>query len=279
MSRWPVHPAEAAFPEQTEEEFHVLLEDIRAHGQLIPVVICQDTEFRNMIGPFRTYIFLCETASGAGELVWTHANGPELDDVLVEGIESCTRHKTWPLSVCLVGAIENIETRWLQQPLGMVHSLDGIRQAAHQASLEKTTVIINRGTRTIELIGGPASQYVPGFVELGKYTFDDYLQLVQAAVREADAKARECARDGYVYCARSGGKIKIGFSTAPEARIEQLATGNPDIELLGYIPGTIKLETALHKRFAKSRVAGEWFTLSKEVSLWVDKVSGKFGEE
>lgn len=58
------------------------------------------------------------------------------------------------------------------------------------------------------------------------------------------------------------GLYKIGKSENPEKRIEQLACGNPTINLCFTINADI--ENELHQRFAKKRKHGEWFKLSKE---------------
>ena len=55
--------------------------------------------------------------------------------------------------------------------------------------------------------------------------------------------------------------IKIGYSTNPVQRLEQLQTGNPFwLYLHAVIEGDMDVEAAWHNKFAKSRVAGEWFT-------------------
>lgn len=54
--------------------------------------------------------------------------------------------------------------------------------------------------------------------------------------------------------------IKIGYGSSPADRIKTLQTGNPSrLHLLATIPGTQVDEHELHRRFASSRVAGEWF--------------------
>ena len=56
------------------------------------------------------------------------------------------------------------------------------------------------------------------------------------------------------------GQIKIGISYDPVGRLHDLRGASPvPLKLLGAIPGGIEQEIALHKRFAKQRLHGEWF--------------------
>jgi hypothetical protein len=69
-----------------------------------------------------------------------------------------------------------------------------------------------------------------------------------------------------VYFARSGDRIKIGWSRQVATRLAQLQTGNAaPIELLGVVPGGRSAERELHSRFAADRVSGEWFEASPEL--------------
>lgn len=64
-----------------------------------------------------------------------------------------------------------------------------------------------------------------------------------------------------VYFMQDGhhGRIKIGFSNDLEERLKDLRTANPDIRLLGSIPGDRTKETLVHRMFSKHRIEGEWF--------------------
>ncbi len=56
------------------------------------------------------------------------------------------------------------------------------------------------------------------------------------------------------------GNIKIGYAADPQARLATLQTGCPStLILLGSIPGGLEGERALHSRFRKHRVRGEWY--------------------
>lgn len=68
---------------------------------------------------------------------------------------------------------------------------------------------------------------------------------------------------GFIYWVRAPnpGHIKIGFSTNPTKRLEQLRIGSPvPLELVGLKVGCIEDEQALHKQLQAYRLHGEWFS-------------------
>ena len=69
-----------------------------------------------------------------------------------------------------------------------------------------------------------------------------------------------------IYFVRSGDLVKIGYASSVEKRIPTLRTSNPNaIVVLGAMTGDMEAERALHERFAKHRVRGEWFVLCDEI--------------
>lgn len=70
---------------------------------------------------------------------------------------------------------------------------------------------------------------------------------------------------GYVYYARNLSQIKIGFSTNPWARINELRTACPSIELLGLEKGTRDLERERQQQFAPYNIDREWFRQDKAI--------------
>ncbi len=59
-------------------------------------------------------------------------------------------------------------------------------------------------------------------------------------------------------------RVKIGKSTNVKARLRDLQTAAPDpLAILGTIPGD--REEELHARFAKVRLRGEWFRLTRDI--------------
>ena len=75
---------------------------------------------------------------------------------------------------------------------------------------------------------------------------------------------------GYVYFLQCEYRVKIGFARNVERRIADIACMCPfPVELLATEAGEIWHEQALHQRFAKSRVHGEWFNLSDEIRDYI----------
>lgn len=55
-------------------------------------------------------------------------------------------------------------------------------------------------------------------------------------------------------------RVKIGFTRSPKERLMAIQTTCPyPLEVLGVMPGTRKLEAALHELFRGRRKFGEWF--------------------
>jgi hypothetical protein len=71
-------------------------------------------------------------------------------------------------------------------------------------------------------------------------------------------------RSGFVYLIRRGKLTKIGFTTNPWARMQDLMNaGGITFKLVGIYMGRQDLETALHREFADCRHNGEWFALPR----------------
>ena len=81
---------------------------------------------------------------------------------------------------------------------------------------------------------------------------------------------------GYIYAMVSGDKCKIGWSSNPRARVSKVRSDTPaDVRLVGYIPGTIEDECAIHTDLLEWRAFGEWFRLEGAVVEFVESVRGK----
>lgn len=89
-----------------------------------------------------------------------------------------------------------------------------------------------------------------------------------------DARAQRMGRQGYVYCIgerKSMVVVKVGYSVNPEARVCELQTGNwRELRLLAKIKGTTETERALHLKYARDQILGEWF-------LGTDALLAEFG--
>lgn len=83
------------------------------------------------------------------------------------------------------------------------------------------------------------------------------------------------------------GFIKIGFSSNPEKRLEQLKTGCPHAQLLTKFVGTCKDEGKLHKLFFERQIAREWFKLNEDDIIAIQdyfegkeiKIEGRYKED
>lgn len=68
---------------------------------------------------------------------------------------------------------------------------------------------------------------------------------------------------GFVYFIKpvgQAGPIKVGHSIFPPDRLGALQTWSPvDLELISQFPGSFEIERAIHERFARWQVRGEWF--------------------
>ena len=57
------------------------------------------------------------------------------------------------------------------------------------------------------------------------------------------------------------GLVKIGRSLSPIARLQDMRTSSPDqLVMVAWARGMGELETDIHKRHAKERIHGEWFS-------------------
>lgn len=80
----------------------------------------------------------------------------------------------------------------------------------------------------------------------------------------------------FVYFARAGEYVKIGFSGWPEKRMKSIQTGCPlAITLQAKMPGTLKTELATKRRFSEYRVRrnGEWFRYEGELKVFIESLT------
>jgi hypothetical protein len=70
----------------------------------------------------------------------------------------------------------------------------------------------------------------------------------------------------YFITARDIGRVKIGYSAKPARRFSKVQSDSPTPLCLERVcDGTTTAEAALHARFSKHRIAGEWFALTPEI--------------
>lgn len=73
------------------------------------------------------------------------------------------------------------------------------------------------------------------------------------------------------FIADGAGHVKIGYSLNVSLRLIELQRSNAfELRVLGLMAGGRDTERALHERFAKHRIRGEWFYLMPEI---VDYIS------
>lgn len=73
-------------------------------------------------------------------------------------------------------------------------------------------------------------------------------------------------RSVYFIQRNEDGPIKIGTARKPQSRLTFLQTGSDArLYLRHHIPGWKKTERALHLRFARYRLTGEWFSPAQEI--------------
>ncbi len=84
---------------------------------------------------------------------------------------------------------------------------------------------------------------------------------------------RKPPRNSFVYFIQMGddGPIKIGWALDVKKRLLDLQCGSPfELRLLLSRPGCDVEEGLLHRRFARSRLRGEWFRPSPEVLAFIE---------
>lgn len=75
---------------------------------------------------------------------------------------------------------------------------------------------------------------------------------------------------GFVYFARSGEVVKIGFSKSVPKRLKGISTACPnEIEIIKIIPGTNQTERYFHTHFSAYRQKGEWFRLEGDLAAFL----------
>jgi hypothetical protein len=74
-----------------------------------------------------------------------------------------------------------------------------------------------------------------------------------------------------IYFIGGGDLVKIGWAADPMRRMDDLQTGSPvRLKLLGFYPGGLAMERALHARFSAARAHGEWFDPAKMRGLFLE---------
>lgn len=110
------------------------------------------------------------------------------------------------------------------------------------------------GRRIVEVDGGWKLVNYKKYRELGRH------------------EVASLATKGYVYYAHLPGRIKIGFSKNPWARMSDLRVTAPSVVLLGVEAGSLDVERDRHDQFKAHRIEGEWFTASSELMDFIERL-------
>lgn len=121
----------------------------------------------------------------------------------------------------------------------------------------------------------------------GEFGSDDFMACYHAAIAgdpapnvgEGAAKRAKISTgprtQGYIYFARAGSYVKIGFAKDVKARLRELQVSHHErLTLLRKEKGTMQDEAMFHSRFAGLRRRGEWFLLCGDLSKYVFAESG-----
>lgn len=77
------------------------------------------------------------------------------------------------------------------------------------------------------------------------------------------------------FIASESGPIKIGIANNPENRLKTLQTAHHErLRILATREGGFKQEYAYHQRFARKRLAGEWFERCPEIEAEIARLGG-----
>ena len=94
-------------------------------------------------------------------------------------------------------------------------------------------------------------------------------------IAEEEKVARATARRGFVYFIRGDHPeaVKIGWTSDLGSRLAHLQTAMASQIMLGAaISGTVFDERALHQRFARAWMRGEWFRLTKPLRSKIERL-------
>lgn len=84
--------------------------------------------------------------------------------------------------------------------------------------------------------------------------------------------------EGFVYFiqAEGGGPVKIGWAKRPKKRLSSIQTSHKDrLVIRKLVAARTEAEAKFHKRFAKSRLQGEWFEATPDlVAFMAAEISG-----
>jgi hypothetical protein len=105
-----------------------------------------------------------------------------------------------------------------------------------------------------------------------------FQEVTDAEVLAAKAQRRLVTRDAnhgwaYIYFLKQANAIKIGRAINVTRRLRELSVGAKEpFELLAAVPAHSSVEAALHAKFKKDQIRGEWFTATPELEALIADV-------
>ena len=70
------------------------------------------------------------------------------------------------------------------------------------------------------------------------------------------------------------GKIKVGFSVSPQARLRGLQTGNHEpLTIIKAVPGDRKREQEVKNHLSQHKLRGEWYEPAPEVLQFIEQLN------
>lgn len=110
----------------------------------------------------------------------------------------------------------------------------------------------------------PDRSVIPGVGRRTRRVHPAIMRLVRAQTQHAAETIGNCGV--YAVTVPGCGRIKIGYTTSLQDRLESLETGSPaPLDVLAFIRGDFKLEARLHARLSFYCEHREWFRDCPEV--------------
>lgn len=187
--------------------------------------------------------------------------------------------------------VERPEVRFTFMDFLILADLNGVVDMTHQAIARRTNrpIELIRETITIleatDLNSRDASQDGRRIERLDEHRNWGWQILNYKKYREI--RSREDQREmiggeamraaGKVYYAVSAelGRVKIGFSINPWARIKELSAGTTDLKLVATERGSLRLEKKRHAQFGDFLVEREWFKYEGDLKDFIAKLASE----